>query len=283
MKIGILLSITVLLTVSAWSQSGDDPASPKTGGATDSATPADPAQDEVIQNKRVPERDHTVVSSSASKMEQSSNVLNAGFSVRSAVDTNASGMAGAVGTDLFSTLVGNVNLNRERRNYRLGLSYSGGGEIYARHPEWDAPFDHAGASIEFLHRNWLFAVREEMDYSPNSVTAMRREVPADAISGSVTGLGPNDVPNQSILGGRARQLNNTSAVQLDYTLGTKNTFTVSGSYGILRFLDNDLIDNQQANGSEHGKGSLETQGNRTTHVRRAAGQFECLCLTHPPV
>ena len=171
----------------------------------------------------------------------SENIMRLSFEGIEAVDTNPSGLAGDIGMDLVSTLSGTLSLDRAGRRNRVALSYTGGGEIFARNTDLSSTFHHLGFDDTLRGRRWQLSFMAEARYTPASAFAF-----TPAGTQSSVGLSPNVVPNQTILGPRVHQFSNTVASELDLAPTPRQNLSFTGAYGMLRFFQSDLLDGEEA-------------------------------------
>ncbi len=142
-----------------------------------------------------------------------------------------------------SFLAGNVSLLQQWQHAQLALNYTGGGTFstdpiqgtsFYHQMEVQQTFDTRHAKISFI---------DQFDYLPQADFGFGAASPL-AIAGIGGPLGPslpalqsNYQPNQSIFSTLGSRYANSATAQIAYFVTPRSQFTVSGSYGILRFID----------------------------------------------
>jgi len=145
----------------------------------------------------------------------------------------------SVGTELA--------FHRLWQRYELTTQYSGNGIFYSSRPDLNTTFHDFAVSQKFAWGRWKMLVDDQASYSPDArgTNSSFGNLPSGlggAINNGLLNLNPLHVPNQSILTVRAPRISNTVVGELDYTASPRSTLTLSGSYGLLHFLDSGFID-----------------------------------------
>lgn len=175
-------------------------------------------------------------------------------------DTNPLGFSRRLDTNrnYFSTYVGTLDLQREGRRKRLNLGYTGGATLYRYELFFDEDtplpvtqhFHSLSISAEVSWRRWKFLAVDEASYLPESpfgfsgfggATGFRSLAPA-GLGGFGGVAGSAFTPNQTILTGYSRRINNVGALEVEYQPGARSSITVSGVAGTVRFLDSEFSD-----------------------------------------
>jgi hypothetical protein len=211
------------------------------GSAQQSDPAASSAQGSEPDQKQDSARANSAIGIRFPESRVSENTLRLSFEGVETVDTNPSGLAGDLGTDFISTLGGTLALDRSGRRNRVSLSYTGGGEIFARNTDLSSTFHHLGFDDTIRGRRWQWSLMDEARYTPAAAFAF-----TPAGTQNSTGLSPSVVPSQTILGPRVHQFSNTVATELDLAPSSRQNLTFTGAYGILRFFQSDLLDGEQA-------------------------------------
>jgi hypothetical protein len=175
------------------------------------------------------------------------------------VDTNRRG-ATVGDPELFSYSLFNAGLTVDRiwRNYQLTAHYSGGGLIPNHRSDAQDRnrfFHQAGFTQRITLRNWQFLFSDYFSWLPESAFGL----PAGGLLnpqeiGIGHGLGEGGpvlntslLPNQAFFSGDSRRISNAAAGQVLRQLTRRSSITASGAFGLLNFLDGDLLDGRSAN------------------------------------
>lgn len=173
-------------------------------------------------------------------------------------NTNPSSIATGASAAMQNTIVGNLTLQRTKRNSQLNFNYKGGAVFYSGGPSSRSnalrPSNETYHSLEVTQRvNWRrlgLEVSDEFSYFPESSFGFSG---FGGLSSFGSGLGgsylasapvinPAYSPSQAILTQRSRRLGNMALGQVDYELSQRSTLTVTGGYGNLHFLDPGFFD-----------------------------------------
>lgn len=162
----------------------------------------------------------------------------------SSATSNALSTNGQSGWTSFTSILAGVDLHRVSGNSDLTLFYTGGGSLsnggsYADSVYQDLKF---GEKLSW-HRETLY-VFDELDYLPQAGGAGGvgyGGLPGLNLTGT-GGLQTGFYPGQSILTSTGQSLQNTVAVQSNTALTHQSSITMVGTYGLLHYFDNDLLD-----------------------------------------
>jgi len=174
-----------------------------------------------------------------------------GFQYSNTVQNGYPG-SGDNGWSTTSYLAGTVNLLESWRAAQLAVNYSGGGDFSTDKTIGNGFFQQVGASQSFQWARWQLQFFDQFSYLPQS----------DFGFGGGTGLGlpgggaAPGVP-QTGIGGNFQTLftavgpryNNVFTSQAIYQLSHRASVNVSGTYGILRFVDSGNINSDDAGAS----------------------------------
>lgn len=146
----------------------------------------------------------------------------------------------------------NVSLLESSRSSQLALNYSGGGTFSNNSAIGNGYFQQLGVSETFQWERWRLQFFDQFSYLPESnfgfgagTTLGNPGVPI-AQPPPQPGLGQNA---QSLFTSLGPQYNNSFATQVLYNVSPRGSINVSGSYGILRFVDAGNIDSNNAGAS----------------------------------
>jgi hypothetical protein len=164
------------------------------------------------------------------------------------------------------TMIGSISLQRLTGRSQMTIDYSGGGMLFDTLGSPRGSFHRLGISEHLTFRRLTILLADSMTYLPESsfgaggIGGISTGLFGGLGSGGIGtggfgsgfggfagggfggGLVPGISPTQSILTGIGRRISNTSLGQIQYALGPRSSFTASGSYGLLRFLDSGFIE-----------------------------------------
>jgi hypothetical protein len=121
------------------------------------------------------------------------------------------------------------------------LSYTGGGMFTNGQDVDNGIIQQLAVRDRFLFHRSTFTVYEQLAYLPETSLGFAGSSGAGVPSlGGTPGVGSGYTPGQSILTPRGQNLTNSSALEWDYRLTPRTSFTLVGSYAFLRYFDTDL-------------------------------------------
>jgi hypothetical protein len=142
-----------------------------------------------------------------------------------------------------SFLAGNVSLLQQWSHSQLALNYTGGGTFSTDSIQGNSYYQQMEVQQTFDTRHFKFSLIDQFDYLPQANFGFGASSPL-AIAGIGGPLGPslpalqsNYQPTQSIFTTLGSRYSNSGTAQIAYYLSARSQVTVSGSYGILRFID----------------------------------------------
>ena len=169
-------------------------------------------------------------------------------------DTNARSTADGSKIDAASIVSGRIALQRVWRRYQLTADYTGGRSLYNNNSTLNASFHQFGVTQAIAGRRWSLQLSDHFSYLPESSSATAGfGTPSSLFPGlgarldlSLPNLNPTLTPNQSILTGRAARISNAFVGELLYRSNSRSSYTLTGSYGILHYLDSGFINSSNA-------------------------------------
>lgn len=149
-----------------------------------------------------------------------------------------------------TSVVGRLALQHVKRTNTLALDYMGGGQFYNNDPSLNATMHQIGLSETVQGRRWGLMLGDRGTYLPEPSFGFGGFGSFGGLGSGMGGgfgaglgnLNPLYSPNQSILSGRGYRIGNSAIGQLTYSASARSQFTVTASYGLLRFEDATLID-----------------------------------------
>lgn len=287
-QVGALLLALGLCATAAWTQQKDprvnapvQPVSPAgespSKGSADSSNPAIPAA-VVSDNRPLSGAEQFGLGTGAGQR----NILLMGFQFREVADSNSTSTTSGSSWDSASLLTGNVALHHFWSRSELTAAYAGGGALYNTRTGLNEAFHEASLTEKMNWRRWTLLLSDQASYLPESSFGFSGLSSLAGLVPGVYGLGsqfptisPLFDPSQSILTGRARRISNAVVGEVDYSISRRSSFTASGSYGLLHFLDDGFIDNHSTifrSGYNYALNSRDTVGVVYTFTRFSFGQ-----------
>jgi len=147
-------------------------------------------------------------------------------------------------------LVANLSLLQSWSHSQLNINYSGGGFFSTDSTQGNGTVQQLAASQSFQWNRWQFQLLDEFSYLPQTSLGFGggTGLGVPGIGGSlgpvIPGIGGGYVPNQSIYLAEGPRYSNASVVQMTYMISPRGSLTVSGSYGVLNFVDAGNVDDQ---------------------------------------
>jgi hypothetical protein len=149
-----------------------------------------------------------------------------------------------VGSDAWAawlSIYGGVDVHKISEGSDLYLSYTGGGMFTNGQDVDNGIIQQLAVRDRFLFHRSTFTVYEQLAYLPETSLGFAGSSGAGVPSlGGTPGVGSGYTPGQSILTPRGQNLTNSSALEWDYRLTPRTSFTLVGSYAFLRYFDTDL-------------------------------------------
>jgi len=177
------------------------------------------------------------------------NTLNFGFTVSQYGEVFPAA-AGGNDVEAISTFGGDLALDLASLRHALTLNYTGTGIASSTNGMGVSSSHQLGFTESVTGHRWTLRVSDALGYTPESPFG-------NGIYGGIgaygfnpaygSGLANTLIPNNSILnsGFGSSQLNNTVAGEIEYRIGPRTSVTAQGSFGVLRYLDGDFLDNNQ--------------------------------------
>lgn len=158
-------------------------------------------------------------------------------------DVGPSGSAITAATSFGGQLV----FQRVQAKNEFLAEYKGGGTFYSAQENRVRSYQDFQFLYKRYGRSWTLLLSDAIDYSPEG--GGRGGLGFSQIGSGVTasgnsmgGLNSQFLPNQSITSTNSPRVGNTVLAEVQKTLSRRSTVTFSGSYGILRFLEDGFID-----------------------------------------
>jgi len=153
-------------------------------------------------------------------------------------------------------LVGNFSLLQAWSHAELDVNYSAGGFFSSdTSQQGNGYYQQLALSQTFRQNRWTLQLLDQFSYLPQSSigfgggTGLGTPTGGGASGPVIPGLNNNYVPNQSIFAAVGARYSNASSVQVTYNVTPRGSITLSGSYGLLHFVDPGNIDNDTTTGT----------------------------------
>ncbi len=143
---------------------------------------------------------------------------------------------------------GNVSYDQISARRSFSLRYGGGGLFSTNNSQSNNSYHNLSVTQSFAMRRWTFTLGDTLSYLPNAPVGGGVGIPGlgQFSSGlSFSNLNPGLLPSQSILAFNTTSLNNSSFGQAQYSFTRRTSATATASYGLLRYLDNSVLNGHQ--------------------------------------
>jgi hypothetical protein len=151
------------------------------------------------------------------------------------------------GWSAWTSLSGAIDLRRISGNSDLVLTYLGGASLSSDGGTSNGIVQQLEVLDRFTFRRYSIIVADQFGYLPEAdfgysgLGTLISTTGGGANLGLQTGLSPN----QSILTSQGQRISNAAFGEIDRYLTPRSSLTFVGSYGVLRFIDNDFLDSQE--------------------------------------
>ncbi len=176
------------------------------------------------------------------------------FQFAQSVSTAGTGPFGTASVDSVSTLSGSFDLNYLWSKYAFSARYDGTGFLYNQQSEYNNSAHLFTFSQRVMGRRSSFLLSDAVSYLPEASFGYSRFNGIGSglydygglFGANVSNLNTTFLPNQSILTGASSRVSNTVVGEYDYALSPLSSFTLTGSYALLRFPSSDFINSDDA-------------------------------------
>lgn len=159
-------------------------------------------------------------------------------------DSNQLSAAGGTrGLGMTGSVTARLALQHVTRKSQLTMDYAGGGLLYSRNSDFNSMMHQFGITESIKGRRWGLMLGDRASFLPESPFGFHGFGGGGAGTGTTLGnLNPMFSNNQSLFSSRGDRINNTTIAELTYMASARSTFTMSGSYGLMRFRNSGGID-----------------------------------------
>jgi hypothetical protein len=178
-----------------------------------------------------------------------------GIQFNSNLPSNPYGQSGSSNWYADNYFIGNLTLLEAWSRATFTVNYSGGGYVSTDSTRGSGAYQELALAQNFHTERWLIQILDRFSYLPQTSfgfgggTNLGIPGVGGSLGNTIPGLGGNYIPNQSIFGGVGAMYNNAAALQATYALSRRGSVTVSGSYGILNFVERGNVDSNTTVGS----------------------------------
>ena len=152
-------------------------------------------------------------------------------------------------------ILGNLSVLKVWRASQFAVNYSAGGYISSDSSQGNGYSQQLVLSQTFHWNRWLLQLNDQFSYLPQtsfgfgSGTGFGIPGVGGSIGPVTPGIGNNYVPNQSIYTAVGPRYSNAGVVQLTYTTSPRGSITMSGSYGLLDFVQSGNVNSDFTTGT----------------------------------
>jgi len=173
-------------------------------------------------------------------------------------DTGINGAAGYSDVQTRSVYLGSLTAERLKSHSQTALGLAGGAYLFSdslRANKSTPPPSYgtllkANLSETVIGRRWELLLSEQGLYLPESAFGFSGAGGLSGLGGGLetgglgnqSSLNPTLLPNQNILTGTSRRISNSAVAEVTYRPGARSSFTATGLYGLLDFLDPGFTD-----------------------------------------
>jgi hypothetical protein len=175
-------------------------------------------------------------------------VWNPYFSLSQTVDTNslASNQFAQHGWSGWTAAAGGVRLRRISGASDFDLMYDGSGSISDNLGANPGIVQQLGIAETHIWRRYSISVMDQVGYLPQAGYGIAGTNPQTSFATNgaregTLGLQPGFIPDQSILTSYGQRISNTFIAQIDRHLTPLSSLTLVGSYGLLHYFQNNLV------------------------------------------
>ena len=150
---------------------------------------------------------------------------------------------------------GTLSLLKVWSGSQLALNYSAGGYVSTDSTQGNGYYHQLAFSQTFQWRHFSVQLLDQFSYLPQSSfgfgggTGLGLPGTGGTLGPVIPGMGNNYVPNQTIFASVGARYSNAASVQVTYTTSPRGSITLSGSYGLLNFVESGNVNNDMTTGT----------------------------------
>ena len=171
-----------------------------------------------------------------------------GFQYGNFVRSGALNQPTSSGWNTTSYVAGNLSLLEAWNRSQLSVNYSGGGSFSTDESQGNDYYHQLGLVQAFDWKRWQLSFLDQFSYLPQTqfgfgaATNLATPGVGGPLRPSLPGLQTNYQPNQSVFTSFGPRYSNSITTQVVYAVSPRVSVTLSGSYGVLRFVQAGNID-----------------------------------------
>jgi len=152
-------------------------------------------------------------------------------------------------------IAGTLSLLKVWSGSQLALNYSAGGYVSTDSTQGNGYYHQLAFSQTFQWRRLSIQLLDQFSYLPQSSfgfgggTGLGLPGTGGPLGPVIPGMGNNYVPNQGIFAAVGGRYSNAASVQMTYTTSPHGSITLSGSYGLLNFVQSGNVNNDMTTGT----------------------------------
>ena len=167
------------------------------------------------------------------------------FDVTSTAESNALVSTSNAAWATWTSLSAGVDLHRISGSSNLTLSYLGIGSISNDGSTGNYVTQQLGLAESLTWRRTVVSLIDQVAYLPEAAFGYSGFGSSTQAAGGSLGLQPGFTPAQSILTSLSQSISNTSIIQSNTFLTRRTSLTFVGSYGLLDYFGNNLLNNNE--------------------------------------
>jgi len=152
-------------------------------------------------------------------------------------------------------VIGNLSMLKAWSRSQLSINYSGGGFFSNDSSQSNGNYQQLAFAQSFQWNRWSLQALDQFSYLPQSSfgfgggTNLGIPGTGGSLGPVIPGMGNSYVPNQSIFAATGSRYSNAASLQLTYATSARGSITMSGSYGLLNFVESGNVDNDMITGT----------------------------------
>jgi hypothetical protein len=178
-----------------------------------------------------------------------------GIQYAGSIQSNSSGQSGSSNWSVDNFIIGNLSLLKAWNRSQLAFNYSGGGVFSTSSSQGSGTYQQLALTQTFQWNRWGVQILDQFSYLPQSSfgfgggTNLGIPGVGGSIGPTIPGMGIGYVPSQSIYAALGPRYSNATALQVTFATSPRGSVTMTGSYGILNFVDPGNVNNDTTTGT----------------------------------
>jgi hypothetical protein len=164
----------------------------------------------------------------------------------------------------------------------FSMIYSGGYIFNTQSGVGSSTFQGLSASQGLIRGAWVLGITDSVSFLPNSPAPGLSGIPGTGDIG-VQPITGGTIPVQTLLTEYSRRISNSVSGDIERSLTPRTSISGVGSYGILRFIDNDGQDSSQLSGSVALNHRLDARNTLSGNVSYGTYSFSGFGVTQPSI